>query len=102
MARRPCHSERRQPPAHDVALKREEATMRDAIVVEIDAPLEDVAELYFDPSNNARWMEDIERCEPVNGAQGKLGSIYRMLPKQGSLVFETRVVRRQFPHELEL
>lgn len=76
--------------------------MRSIVVVDINAPQEEVAALYADPSNSAKWMEDVERYEPVSGEQGMPGSTYRLKPKQGSMVFTATVVSRTLPNELRL
>ena len=76
--------------------------MKDIVVVEIDGPLEEVAALYADPANNTKWMEDVGRYEPLSGEQGMPGSSYRLIPKQGSMIFTARVVSRNLPHELRL
>ena len=82
--------------------KKDWKTMKDTVVVEINAPLEKVAALFADPENNTKWMDDVERFEPLSGEQGMPGSTYRLIPKQGSLVFTATVVRRNLPSELRL
>ena len=74
--------------------------MKDIVVVEIDAPQERVAALYADPENTTKWMDDVERYEPLSGEQGMPGSTYRLIPKQGSMVFTATVVKRNLPSEL--
>jgi hypothetical protein len=81
---------------------REWKIMRSIVVVDINAPQEEVATLFADPSNNAKWMEDIERSEPMSGEQGMPGSIYRLIPKLGSMLFTATVVSRTLPNELRL
>ena len=76
--------------------------MESIVVVDIDAPREEVATLFADPSNNPNWMEDLERYEPVSGEQGMPGSTYRLIPKQGSMLFTATVVSRNLPNELRL
>jgi hypothetical protein len=76
--------------------------MRSIVVVDINAPQEEVASLYADPGNNAKWMDDVERYEPLSGEQGMPGSTYRLIPKQGSMIFTARVVSRTLPNELRL
>src|ERR1051325_3317324 len=76
--------------------------MKDIVVVDIDAPRDDVVALYADPRNNTKWMEDINRCEPVSGEQGTPGSVYRLIPKRGSMHFIATVVSRNLPNELRL
>jgi hypothetical protein len=76
--------------------------MRSILVVDINAPQEEVATLFADPTNNAKWMEDIDRIEPVSGEQGTTGSTYRLIPKHGSMLFTATVVNRSLPNELRL
>jgi hypothetical protein len=53
--------------------------MRSTVVVDINAPQEQVAALSADPSSSTKWMEDVERYEPVSGEQGTPGSTYRLI-----------------------
>lgn len=76
--------------------------MKDIVVVEINAPQQEVAGLYADPENNTKWMDDVERYEPLSGEPGMPGSTYRLIPKQGSMIFTARVVSRNLPHHLQL
>ena len=68
--------------------------MHSTVIVEIDAPLAMVADLFADPSKNAEWMDDVKRFEPIGGEQGMPGSTYRLVPKKGSMVFVATVVSR--------
>ena len=76
--------------------------MRSLVVVDINAPQEEVATLFADPGNNVKWMNDIERYEPLTGEQGMPGSTYRLIPKHGSMVFTATVVSRSLPNEVRL
>ena len=76
--------------------------MRSIVVVDINAPQEDVAALYADPGNSTKWMDDLERYEPVSGKPGTPGSTYRLIPKRGSMVFTATVLSRTLPNELRL
>ena len=76
--------------------------MKDIVVVEINAPQQKVAALYADPENNTKWMDDVGRYEPLSGEPGMPGSTYRLIPKQGSMVFTATVVGRNLPHDLQL
>ena len=76
--------------------------MKDVVVVEINAPQEEVAALHADPGNITKWMDDVERYEPLTGEQGMPGSTYRLIPKEGSMVFTATVVSRNLPHDLLL
>jgi len=76
--------------------------MKSTVVVDINAPQAKVAALFADPSKNVKWMDDIERIEPISGQQGMPGSTYRVVPKKGSMVFVATVVTRSLPNELRL
>jgi polyketide cyclase/dehydrase/lipid transport protein len=76
--------------------------MKNRIELEIDGRQADVAELFADPRNNPRWMDDIDRIEPVSGEIGQVGSVYRIVPKRGTLTFVAKVVTRSLPVELAL
>jgi len=57
--------------------------MKSIVEVKIDAPLEKVAALLADVRNMTKWMDDLERVEPVSGELGMPGSIFRMVGKAG-------------------
>jgi hypothetical protein len=76
--------------------------MKSVIEVEIDRPLQEVAELFADPGNNPKWMHDVKNYEPLSGEQGMPGSTYRLVPKEGDMIFLATVVERNLPHELKL
>ena len=79
----------------------ERSPVKSIVVVDVDAPPKEVASLFADPSVNTKWMHDIERYEPVSGKQGMPGSVYRLIPKRGSMFFTATVVKR-YPDQLEL
>jgi hypothetical protein len=76
--------------------------MRSVVEVEIDLPQARIAELHGNPELSTKWMEDIERYEPVAGQPGVAGSQYRLVPKRGSMVFLATVIQRDLPNELRL
>jgi uncharacterized protein YndB with AHSA1/START domain len=76
--------------------------MKDVVEVEINAPQQELAELFADPRNNPKWMLDVKSYEPVSGEDGMPGSTYRLLPKTGDMVFLATVVERNLPDELKL
>jgi hypothetical protein len=76
--------------------------MKSRVELDIRAPQVQLAGLFADPRNNPGWMDDIERTEPISGELGQKGSIYRMVPKRGSLVFVATVVQRALPTQLSL
>jgi len=75
--------------------------MKSRVVLDIDAPPKRVAKLYADPTYNTSWMYELRRCEPVSGKPGMPGSVYRLIPKDGSMLFTATVVSR-LPNELRL
>jgi len=76
--------------------------MTSRVELDINAPQPQAAQLFADPRNNPRWMDDLERIEPISGTLGEPGSIYKMVPKQGTLTFLATVVSRSLPTEVTL
>jgi uncharacterized protein YndB with AHSA1/START domain len=76
--------------------------MQSVIEIDIAAPQARVAALLTDPELNNRWMDDIDRCEPLSGPLGAPSSRYRMVPKKGSMVFIATVISRELPRESHL
>jgi hypothetical protein len=72
------------------------------VEVEIDAQQAEVAALFADPYNNPRWMDEIERIEPISGEPGLPGSVYRMVPAEGTFRFVATVMKRVLPNEVQL
>ena len=76
--------------------------MKSFVEIEIEVPQSRLAELYANPSLNTRWMDDIERVEPISGQLGMVGSKYRLVPKKGVMVFVATVIARNVPNEFQL
>jgi hypothetical protein len=76
--------------------------MKSRVELEIEAQQAQVAELFADPRNNPRWMDDIERVEAISGEPGQPGSVYRMVPAKGSFDFVATVLQRTLPTEVKL
>jgi hypothetical protein len=76
--------------------------MKSIVEVEINRTQKEAAELYADTRNNPKWMHDIARYEPLSGEEGMPGSTYRLVPKEGDLIFVATVVERNLPDELRL
>jgi polyketide cyclase/dehydrase/lipid transport protein len=76
--------------------------MKSVVELEIDVPQDTLAALFADPSNMTKWMDDLERYEPLSGEQGMPGSTYRMVPKEGTMVFVATVLSRDLPNEIRL
>lgn len=76
--------------------------MKSVIELDINAPQAKVAELFSDPNNNPKWMDDLERIEPMKGTLGEPGSVYRLIPKQGDMVFVATVVSQELPERFNL
>jgi hypothetical protein len=78
--------------------------MKSIVELEIEAPLEKVAVLLADPVNMTKWMDDLERVEPLSGEPGMPGSTFRMVGKAGGPQsdFVVTVTARTLPGRLEL
>ena len=76
--------------------------MKSVVELAINAPQAKLADLFADPENNTKWMDDIERYEPISGTAGMPGSKYRLVPKTGNTIFVATVVARDLPNELTL
>ena len=76
--------------------------MKSHVELDIHGRQEDLAELFADPQNNPQWMDDIDHIEPLHGEPGDTGSVYRMVPKRGHMVFVATVVGRALPTRLQL
>jgi polyketide cyclase/dehydrase/lipid transport protein len=88
-----CHN--RTASATDIRLK-------DTVRIEIDAPLRKVAEVFTDPANSTKWMDDLVACEPVSGTPGMPGSKYRLVSKNEQMTFTATVIARDLPNESRL
>ena len=75
--------------------------MKSTVEIDIAVPRARLAELLADPGNTPAWMEDLDRYEPLSGAQGMPGSTYRLVPKKGP-AFTATVVARELPHRVAL
>src|SRR5574342_345269 len=71
--------------------------MRSVIELEIDVPQARLAELFTDPQQNTKWMDDVDRVETISGQLGIPGSKYRLVPKKGKMVFVATVLARNLP-----
>ena len=78
--------------------------MKSIVKLEVAAPLEKVAELLADPANMTKWMDDLERVEPLSGEPGMPGSTFRMVGKAGGPQsnFVVTVTARTLPEILGL
>ena len=76
--------------------------MTSRVELDINEPRTELAHLFADPTNNPAWMDDVERIEPISGAAGQFGSVYRMVPKGGGWVFIATVIERALPQEVRL
>ena len=75
--------------------------MRSVIELDINGPQERVAAIYADPHNSTKWMDDLQRFEPISGVPGMPGSTYRLVPKTGNMVLVATVISRT-PTEVRL
>jgi hypothetical protein len=55
--------------------------MKSIVELEIDRLPEQVAALFADPRNMTKWIDDLERVEPLSGELGMPGSTFRMVGK---------------------
>jgi len=74
--------------------------MTSRVELDIDARQPQLAALFANPQNRPEWMDDLERIEPISGAPGQFGSIYRLVPKRKGWEFVATVVRRALPMEV--
>ena len=68
--------------------------MKSVVEFDITAPQSVVAGLYMDPNNSPKWMDDLDRIEPIRGKPGAPGSVYRMVPKHDDRVFVATVLAK--------
>lgn len=71
--------------------------MKSVVKLTINVPQARLAELFANPVHSPQWMDDLARYEPIKGEPGTPGSIYRLVPKKGSLIFIATVVARDLP-----
>ena len=78
--------------------------MKSVVELEIEAPSEKVAALLADPGNMTKWMDDLERVEPLSGEPGMPGSKFRMVGKAGGPLrdFVVTLTGRTLPETLGL
>ena len=76
--------------------------MRTVIKIEVDVPQARLAPLLADPELSTKWMDDVDRVEPISGLLGMQGSRYRLVPKAGGMEFVATVVGRDIPDELRV
>jgi hypothetical protein len=76
--------------------------MKSVVELDIQAPRDEVAALFADPTNLSHWMHDLERYEPIQGPPGKPGSTYRMVQKDHDMAFVATVLSRSLPDQVDL
>jgi len=76
--------------------------MKSVFEYDINIPREKLARLYANPDNNIKWMHDLKKLEPISGKTGQPGFRYRLIPKEGNMIFDATVVSRNLPDELKL
>jgi hypothetical protein len=76
--------------------------MKSRVELEIEAQQGDVAAIFADPYSLPRWMEEIDRIEPISGEPGRPGSVYRMVPAGETFIFVAAVLKRALPGEVQL
>ena len=72
--------------------------MKYTCTIEIDAPIEQVAELWADENHFAQWQDDFESIELIEGAPGAIGSLskikYNGTPK---IVLAETILKNDLP-----
>lgn len=76
--------------------------MKSVVEVDINVPQAKLAALFVDPRNSTKWMDDLDRYEPISGEPGVPGSKYRLVPRKGDMVFVATVIARALPNEARL
>ena len=67
--------------------------MKSVVDISVNASRTRLAELFADPENNAKWMDDVE-YEPLRGMPGQPGSKYRLVSTTGMPDFTATVGAR--------
>jgi hypothetical protein len=70
--------------------------------IDVEVPQARLAPLLADPELSTKWMDDVDRVEPISGLLGMQGSRYRLVPKPGGMEFVATVVGREIPAELRV
>ncbi len=47
--------------------------------IEIEKPLKEVYRAFNDPSNLPRWIQGLQRTEPISGTPGEVGSVSKQI-----------------------
>jgi hypothetical protein len=77
--------------------------MKSIVEIEIDVPRDQTTALFADPVNLTKWMNDLDRIEPIGGERGMPGSQYRMVGKADThMDFVATVVARDLPERVAL
>lgn len=76
--------------------------MKSIVELDIHRPHASLAALFADPENNPKWMDDLDRYEPLSGQPGISGFTYRLVPKKGKMIFVATVVSMGLPNEIRL
>jgi hypothetical protein len=76
--------------------------LKSIVQVDIDLPHARLASLFADPTLSTKWMDDIARYEPISGQPGAPGSTYRLVPRNGDMIFVVTVIANDLPNESRL
>jgi hypothetical protein len=69
--------------------------------IEINRAVNKVIELFDNPDNMSKWMEGLQKFEPLSGTSGQPGAKSRLTFKMGNRTIEMieTVTVRNLPHE---
>ncbi len=77
------------------------SVMKFKVEIEINAPLEQVVNLFDNTDNMYKWMEGLQSFEPISGIPGQEGAKSRLVFKNGNQEIELieTITKRNLPSE---
>jgi hypothetical protein len=76
--------------------------MKYTVSIEIDLPLESVAQLLADPAHIPKWLRGVVLHEPLSGTHGHVGTMSRVVMQMGEQTFEAiETITRREPADLD-
>jgi uncharacterized protein YndB with AHSA1/START domain len=75
--------------------------MKYATEIIIDQPVDKVVQLFDNPDNRFKWMEGLQKCEPMSGNQGHPGAKAKFTFQMGKRKVEMveTILTRDFPDD---